>query len=58
MEQLKNAERSELSNVELARFLIQRLIGWGVQSPLPASSNTELFDERDLAQRVRQSGEW
>lgn len=58
MQQLKIAERPQTLNAELLRSLIQRLLTWGVDHPAPAPSNADRFDDCELDQRVRQSGEW
>jgi hypothetical protein len=58
MQQFKIAERPQLADAELSRSFIQRLIHWGEPAPVQAPSNAEVFDDRDLDQRVRESGEW
>lgn len=58
MQQLKIAEKPPTLNAELMRFFIQRLMTWGAESPPPKPFNADRFDDCDLDQRVRQSGEW
>lgn len=58
MQQLKIAERPHTPNAEVMRSFIQRLIAWGAENSPPKLSNVDRFDDCDLDQRVRQSGEW
>jgi len=43
---------------ELPTSIVQVLSEWAQQKISNAASNTEQFDDRDLDQRVRESGEW
>jgi hypothetical protein len=58
MQQLKIAERPQQRDAELAGTFMQRLVGLGAQRTDQKPSNADLFDNRELDQRVRESGEW
>ena len=53
-----HTERRQAPHPELGRTLLQRLIGRHEQKPQPKPQKKDEFDTRDLAQRVRESGEW
>ena len=58
MQQLKIAEYPQQRDVALAGTFVQRLFNWGAQIPLQTPSNADQFEDSNLDQRVRESGEW
>lgn len=58
MQQLKMAESPQQREVALAGTFVQRLLHWGTQIPSQTPSNADQFEDSNLDQRVRESGEW
>lgn len=44
--------------VEFPSTLVQLFAQWGRETMAQHPSNADKFDDRDLDQRVRESGEW
>ena len=58
MQQLKMAESPQQREVALASTFVQKLFHWGSQNPNQTPSNADQFEDSNLDQRVRESGEW
>lgn len=58
MQQLKMAESPQQREAALAGTFVQRLFQWGAPVPTQTPSNADQFEDSNLDQRVRESGEW
>jgi hypothetical protein len=58
MQQFNIAERPLRQEVEPVPSFMERFFNWNGQRPVQLPSNDDVFDNRDLDQRVRESGEW
>lgn len=60
MQQLKKLDGHRPQESASQGTFVQRLVGWSIQVPNPVPCNADQFedDQRDLDQRVRESGEW
>ena len=59
MQQLQFTQSEPRHHVaELPTSFVQRLSDWARQEFSKGASSNEKFDDRDLDQRVRESGEW
>ena len=58
MQQLHLAESPQQREAALAGTFVQRLFQWGAPATTQTPSNADQFEDSNLDQRVRESGEW
>ena len=58
MQQVQAAQDQPLRRVEVPSALVQLIAHWGREKSPLVQSSSDKFDDRELDQRVRESGEW
>ncbi len=58
MQQLKEVESYPPQDGRVSPSLVQRILGFGVQTLPSKPSNADTFEDSKLDERVRASGEW
>ena len=58
MQQRKEAESYQPQDSKIAGSLVQRILGFGLHTVPTQPSNADMFEDSNLDERVRASGEW
>ena len=58
MQQRKEVESHHPQDGRMSPSLVQRILGFGVQTLPSQPSNADTFEDSKLDERVRESGEW